>query len=242
MLFDEGTGFVRAKEKNGRWKTPFDPMHTANEGFIEGNAWNYSLYIPQDIPELIRKMGGNKRFIAHLDSLFTMYMPDKYFAETEDITREGLVGCYVHGNEPSHHVAYMYNWAGAPWKTQERIHQIVNTMYLNKPDGLCGNDDCGQMSAWYIFSSLGFYPVCPGSGQYAVGSPSVNEAIIQLGGGRKLFIKANNLSEKNIYISSVRLNGRVINTSFIKNSDIRDGGELIFEMSSRPDKNRAKNL
>jgi predicted alpha-1,2-mannosidase len=239
-IFDEGTGFARAKMKSGKWKAPFDPMHTANEGFIEGNAWNYSLYVPQDIPALIRKMGGNKRFVAHLDSLFTMYMPDKYFEETEDITREGLIGCYVHGNEPSHHVAYLYNWAGAPWKTQERIHQIVNTMYLNKPDGLCGNDDCGQMSAWYIFSSLGFYPVCPGSGQYAIGSPSVSEAVIELGGGRKLFIKADNLSEKNIYIRSVKLNGKVISTSIIKNSDIRDGGELIFEMSSRPDKNRAK--
>lgn len=241
-LFDEGSGFVRAKDKKGKWKSPFDPMHTANEGFIEGNAWNYSLYVPQDIPGLIKKMGGNKRFIAHLDSLFTMYMPDKYFAETEDITREGLIGCYVHGNEPSHHVAYMYNWAGAPWKTQERIHQIVNTMYLNKPDGLCGNDDCGQMSAWYIFSSLGFYPVCPGSGQYSIGSPSVSEAIIQLGGGNKLIIKAKNLSAKNIYISSAKLNGKVISSSFIEGSDIKNGGELIFEMSSRPDKNRAKNL
>jgi predicted alpha-1,2-mannosidase len=171
-----------------------------------------------------------------------MYMPDKYFAETEDITREGLIGCYVHGNEPSHHVAYMYNQAGAPWKTQERVHQIVNTMYLNKPDGLCGNDDCGQMSAWYIFSSLGFYPVCPGSGQYSIGSPSVREAVIKLGGGKELTIKAKNQSEKNIYISSVTLNGKAINTSHIKNSDIRDGGELIFEMSSRPDRKRAKNL
>lgn len=242
MLFDVKKGFVRAKDKNGRWKTPFDPIHTSNEGFIEGNAWNYSLYVPQDIPELIKKMGGNKRFVAHLDSLFTMYMPDKYFAETEDITREGLIGCYVHGNEPSHHVAYMYNWAGAPWKTQERIHQIVNTMYLNKPDGLCGNDDCGQMSAWYIFSSLGFYPVCPGSGQYSIGSPSVSQAIIRLGNGRQLLIKANNLSSGNIYIHSVKLNGRVIGTSVIESSDIKDGGELIFEMSSKPDKNRAKNL
>ncbi|HPT21719.1 MAG TPA: GH92 family glycosyl hydrolase [Bacteroidales bacterium] len=236
ILFDEKTGFVRAKDKNGNWKTPFDPMHTANEGFIEGNSWNYSLYVPQDIPELIKKMGGNKRFVEHIDSLFTMYMPDKYFAETEDITREGLIGCYVHGNEPSHHVAYMYNWAGQPWKTQERIHQIVNTMYLNKPDGLCGNDDCGQMSAWYIFSSLGFYPVCPGSGQYAIGSPSVKEASIQLGGGKNLIVKANNLSEKNIYIKSVTLNGKQLEVSFFTHDDIADGGELVFEMSNRPNK------
>lgn len=242
ILFDEKNGFVRARDKNGNWKTPFDPMHTANEGFIEGNAWNYSLYVPQDVNGLIKKMGGNKRFVAHLDSLFTMYMPDKYFAETEDITREGLIGCYVHGNEPSHHVAYMYNWAGQPWKTQERVHQIVNTMYLNKPDGLCGNDDCGQMSAWYVFSSLGFYPVCPGSGQYAIGSPSVKQGVVQLGGGKKLTIKANNLTEKNIYIQSVTLNGKSLNKSFLTHNDIADGGEIIFGMSNRPNKNWAKSI
>lgn len=233
-LFDEGTGFARAKARSGQWKMPFDPLHTSNEGFIEGNAWNYSLYVPHDIPGLIEGMGGNKRFIAHLDSLFTMYLPDKYFAETEDITREGLIGCYVHGNEPSHHVAYMYNWAGAPWKTQERVHQIVNTMYLNKPDGLCGNDDCGQMSAWYIFSSLGFYPVCPGSGEYSVGSPSVKEAILTLSGGNKLIIRADKLSERNIYVRSVKVNGKILQSPFLKNSDIREGGEIIFEMSPRP--------
>ena len=235
-LFNERTGFVGAKDAKGNWKTPFDPMHTANEGFIEGNSWNYSLYVPQDIPTLIQKMGGNKRFCDHLDSLFTMYMPDKYFAETEDITREGLVGCYVHGNEPSHHVAYMYNWAGKPWKTQERIHQIITTMYLNKPDGLCGNDDCGQMSAWYIFSSLGFYPVCPGSGQYAIGTPSVKEGKLQLKDGKVLTVKANNLTDKNIYIQSVKLNGKPVNTTILTNAELNQGGELVFEMSGKPNK------
>ena len=242
ILFNDKTGFIGAKDSKGNWKTPFDPMHTANEGFIEGNSWNYSLYVPQDIPTLIQKMGGNNRFCEHVDSLFTMYMPDKYFAETEDITREGLVGCYVHGNEPSHHVAYMYNWAGKPWKTQERIHQIVNTMYLNKPDGLCGNDDCGQMSAWYVFSFLGFYPVCPGSGQYAIGSPSANHAKIELSGGKILAVKANNLSEKNIYIRSVSLNGKPLKSSFLSNSEIANGGELIFEMSNHPNKKWAVNV
>lgn len=235
-LFNERTGFVGAKDAKGNWKTPFDPMHTANEGFIEGNSWNYSLYVPQDIPTLIQKMGGNNRFCDHLDSLFTMYMPDKYFAETEDITREGLVGCYVHGNEPSHHVAYMYNWAGKPWKTQERIHQIITTMYLNKPDGLCGNDDCGQMSAWYIFSSLGFYPVCPGSGQYAIGTPSVKEGKLQLKDGKVLTVKANNLSDKNIYIQSVKLNGKPVNTTILTNAELNQGGELVFEMGGKPNK------
>ncbi len=235
-LFNEKTGFVGAKDSRGSWKTPFDALHTANEGFIEGNSWNYSLYVPQDVHGLIEKMGGNKRFCEHVDSLFNMYLPDKYFAETEDVTREGLIGCYVHGNEPSHHVAYMYNWAGQPWKTQERIHQIVNTMYLNKPDGLCGNDDCGQMSAWYIFSSLGFYPVAPASGQYVIGSPSVKEAVIDLSGGKKLVVKANNLSEKNIYIRSVKLNGKPWNKTYFTHKDIADGGELIFEMGNKPNK------
>ena len=235
-VFNDRTGFVGAKNTDGSWKTPFDPLHTANEGFIEGNSWNYSLYVPQDIPGLISKMGGNERFSEHVDSLFNMYLPDKYFADTEDVTREGLIGCYVHGNEPSHHVAYMYNWAGKPWKTQERINQIVTTMYKNKPDGLCGNDDCGQMSAWYIFSSLGFYPVCPGSGEYAIGAPSVNEASIQLGEGKYFSVKAKNLSEKNIYIQSASLNGKPYNKSTLATKDVIDGGELIFVMGKRPNK------
>ena len=194
------------------------------------------MYVPQDIPGLLSKMGGNERFSEHVDSLFNMYLPDKYFADTEDVTREGLIGCYVHGNEPSHHVAYMYNWAGKPWKTQERINQIVTTMYKNKPDGLCGNDDCGQMSAWYIFSSLGFYPVCPGSGEYAIGAPSVNEASIQLGEGKYFSVKAKNLTEKNIYIQSASLNGKPYNKSTLATKDVIDGGELIFVMGKRPNR------
>jgi len=241
-LFNEQTGFAGAKHADGSWKNPFDALHTANEGFIEGNSWNYSLYVPHDIPALVGKMGGNNRFSEHIDSLFSMYLPDEYFAETEDVTREGLIGCYVHGNEPSHHVAYMYNWAGKPWKTQERIHQIVNTMYLNKPDGLCGNDDCGQMSAWYIFSSLGFYPVCPGSGEYSIGSPSVNEARIQLAEGKRLTVKANKLSDKNIYIQSVTLNGKPVLTPTLLHRDLVTGGELVFEMGSRPNKKWAVKL
>ncbi|RIH65788.1 glycoside hydrolase family 92 protein [Mariniphaga sediminis] len=235
-LFNEKTGFVGAKDSRGNWKTPFDALHTANEGFIEGNAWNYSLYVPHDVSGLIEKMGGNNRFCEHLDSLFTMYLPDKYFAETEDVTREGLIGCYVHGNEPSHHVAYMYNWAGKPWKTQERVNQIVNTMYLNKPDGLCGNDDCGQMSAWYIFSSLGFYPVCPGSGEYVVGSPSVNKAEIQLADGKKIVVTSEKLSAKNIYIQSVILNGKEWNKTFIPIKEIINGGSIQFKMGAKPNK------
>jgi predicted alpha-1,2-mannosidase len=239
-LFNEQTGFIGAKMSDGSWKAPFDPLHTANEGFIEGNAWNYSLYVPHDVPELIRKIGGNERFTRYLDTLFTMYLPDKYFAETEDVTREGLIGCYVHGNEPSHHVPYLYNWAGKPWKTQERVHQIKRTMYLNKPDGLCGNDDCGQMSAWYIFSSLGFYPVAPASGQYAIGSPSVEAATIQLQDGKELRIKVENYSEKNIYVQRVEINGKPIRDYTLLHSELAGGGELLFKMGSKPMKKTVK--
>jgi len=236
-LFDKSTGFIRARNSDGSWKTPFDAMHTNGEGFIEGNAWNYSLYVPQDIKSFIQLSGGNKCFIAHLDSLFTMEMPDKYFAETEDITRDGILGSYVHGNEPSHHVAYMFNYAGAPWKTQQQIHRIVNTMYKNKPDGLCGNDDCGQMSAWYIFSTLGFYPVCPGSNRYDIGSPCVDEANIRLENGKNFIIKVKSSGGKeNIYIKSVTLNGKTWDHPWITHQDIINGGEMIFVMSNKPNK------
>jgi predicted alpha-1,2-mannosidase len=235
-LFDVKIGYVRPKTKDGNFLDNFDPLDTHGAGFIEGNSWNYSLYVPQNVGGLIQEMGGKNQFAAHLDSLFTMYIPDEYFEHTEDITREGIMGGYVHGNEPSHHVAYMYNWAGKPWKTAERIHEIMNTKYLNKPDGLCGNDDCGQMSAWYIFSSLGFYPVCPGSGEYVIGSPSVNEATIDLENGKKLRVLVKNGSAKNIYVKSVTINGQACTNSYIKHSDIAEGGELIFEMSRRPNK------
>jgi predicted alpha-1,2-mannosidase len=235
-LCDKTTGFMRAKMKDGSWKTPFDPMRTAGEGFTEGNSWNYSLYVPQDPNTLIKLSGNNTKFINHLDSLFTMYMPDKYFAETEDITRDGILGSYVHGNEPSHHDAYLYNWAGAPWKTQAQIHRIVDKMYLNKPDGLCGNDDCGQMSAWYILSTIGFYPVCPGSNQYIIGSPCVEEAIINLEDGKTFKVKALNLNKDNIYIQSMLLNGKPCNQTFITHQDIMNGGELVFRMGAKPNK------
>ena len=227
-------GFIRAKKTDGSWKTPFDPLSTHGQGFIEGNSWNYSYYVPHDIPYLISLMGGDKRFISHLDSLFTMHLDDKFFAETEDVTRVGLIGNYVHGNEPSHHVPYLYNWTSKPWKTHERIHQIVNTMYRNKPDGLCGNDDCGQMSAWYVFSVLGFYPVCPGTTMYALGSPCVPEATVVMPGGKPLTIFGRNLSEKNIYVQSVKLNGIKLEKPFIEHTDLIAGGTLIFEMGPKP--------
>nr|WP_317128482.1 GH92 family glycosyl hydrolase [Hymenobacter radiodurans] len=162
-VYDKRIGFMRPRLSDGSFRKEFDVLSTHNQGFIEGNAWNYSLYVPQDPAALIQLMGGNSRFVPHLDSLFTMDLPDKFFAETEDITREGIIGNYVHGNEPAHHAAYLYNWTDQPWKTQARVRMILPKMYRPTPDGLGGNDDCGQMSAWYIFSALGFYPVAPAS-------------------------------------------------------------------------------
>ncbi|MEI6172701.1 MAG: GH92 family glycosyl hydrolase [Bacteroidota bacterium] len=233
-LFDHSSGFIRARKSDGTWKSPFDPLSTNGQGFIEGNSWNYSLFVPHDVLYYIGMMGGEKPFVRRLDSLFTMHLEDKYFAETEDVTRVGLIGNYVHGNEPSHHVAYLYDWTSQPWKTQERVNLIVNTMYHNKPDGLCGNDDCGQMSAWYIFSVLGFYPVCPGTTQYAIGSPGVPFATITLPDEKSLTIRAIDLNDRNIYIQSVTLNGKPIDEPFIDHADLIAGGELIFRMGSKP--------
>jgi predicted alpha-1,2-mannosidase len=236
FVWDSGTGFMRAKRSDGKFQMPFDPLSTERQGFIEGNAWNYSYYVPQDPMKLIKLYGGNKKFISHLDSLFNIKLDEKYFAESEDISAVGMIGNYVHGNEPSHHVPYLYVFAGAPWKTQERIHQIVNTMYHNTTDGLCGNDDCGQMSAWYIFSSLGFYPVCPGSNEYVIGSPSIDKATLNLENGKQFVITAQNLSDKNIYIQQVRLNGIPVKNFIITHEDIMNGGTLEFLMGAKPKK------
>ena len=235
-IYDPGTHYFRARNSDKSWKTPFDPLSVVNQGYIEGNARNYSLYVPHDIKGFIGLLGGNDKLIAWLDSLFTFDLPEKYFSESEDVTKSGMIGCYDQGNEPSHHVPYMYCFAGAAWKTQERIHQIVNTMYKPGPNGLCGNDDCGQMSAWYIFSVLGFYPVAPGSNQYVIGSPCVKSAVINLENGKKFHIIVQNLSEKNIYIKGLYLNGNKIERCYITHKEIINGGELKFVMSPTPDK------
>ncbi|MBB6127090.1 GH92 family glycosyl hydrolase [Mucilaginibacter lappiensis] len=232
-VYDAKSGFMRPKLADGTFRQKFDALSTINEGFIEGNSWNYTLFAPQDPEGLIKLMGGNKRFVGYLDSLFTMNLPDKYFAETEDITRDGIIGNYVHGNEPSHHVAYLYNWTDKPWKTQERIRMILPRMYKPTPDGLGGNDDTGQMSAWYIFSSLGFYPVAPGSDQYSTGSPAVNGAVINLDNGKTFTINVKNQSPKNVYVQKMVLNGKALDKLFISHADIMNGGEITFYMGSK---------
>ncbi|SIO53234.1 GH92 family glycosyl hydrolase [Chitinophaga niabensis] len=235
-VFDASTGFMRPKMSDGKFRKEFDVLSTHGQGYIEGNAWNYSLYVPQYPAEMIEMMGGKKQFTGHLDSLFTMHLPDEFFAETEDITREGIIGNYVHGNEPAHHAAYLYNWTDAPWKTQERVRMILPKMYKPSSDGLGGNDDCGQMSAWYIFSSLGFYPVCPGSVEYALGSPSVQSAILQLENGKTFQVEAVNQSAANVYVRKVELNGQPFNKRFITHDDIMNGGKIVFYMDRKPKK------
>jgi predicted alpha-1,2-mannosidase len=232
-VFDPSIGYMRPRLKDGSFRQNFDVLTTDGQGFIEGNAWNYSLYVPHDPATLIEMLGGKKRFVRHLDSLFTMQLPDKFFAETEDITRDGIIGNYVHGNEPSHHVAYLYNWTDQPWKTQERVRMILGNQYHAAPDGLGGNDDTGQMSAWYIFTALGFYPVAPGSDEYSLGSPAIDGAVLHLENGKTFTIEAKNQGPKNVYVSKVTLNGQPVTRRYITHDEIVSGGNLVFYMSAR---------
>jgi predicted alpha-1,2-mannosidase len=229
-VFDPESGFMRPKLSDGSFRKEFDPLDTHGQGFIEGNAWNYGLYIPQDTKALVELYGGKKKFTKMLDQLFTLQLDDKHIEANEDITRDGIIGMYVHGNEPGHHIPYLYNWTGHPEKTQERVRMILNTMYANTPNGLCGNDDCGQMSAWYIFSALGFYPVCPGSDEYALGSPLVKSAEIDLGNGKTLSIEIEIQSSENILIEEVILNGRKLDSQFVKHVELMAGGKMIVKM------------
>ncbi|MFT4576634.1 MAG: putative alpha-1,2-mannosidase [Polaribacter sp.] len=235
-VFNPVNGYMSPKLSNGKFRKNFDPLDTHGQGFIEGNAWNYGLYVPHQLDKMVSMMGGKERFSQHLDSLFTMELDDKYIAKHEDITRDGIIGNYVHGNEPGHHIPYLYNWTGQEYKTQARVRMIMDTMYGTGVDGLCGNDDAGQMSAWYIFSSLGFYPVTPGSNRYALGSPNVKNAILNLENGKSLEIKTVNQSMKNIYVKSLKINGKLIDRNYILHSEIMNGGEFVFEMSATPTK------
>ncbi len=235
-VYDPKIGYMRPKLSDGKFRKEFDPLDTHGQGFIEGNAWNYGLYVPQNLDEMVEMMGGKERFSKHLDSLFTMELDDKYIEKNEDITRDGIMGNYVHGNEPGHHISYLYNWTGKDYKTQERVRIIMDKMYGSKQDGLCGNDDAGQMSAWYIFSAMGFYPVVPGSPNYALGSPLVEEAILHLDNGNSVKIIAKNQSAKNIYVKSVVVDGKKLDRNYLTHDEITKSKEIVFEMSSKPTK------
>jgi predicted alpha-1,2-mannosidase len=234
--YDAASGFMRPRLADGTFKKSFDPKDTEGQGFIEGNSWNYSFFVPHDPSSLVEVMGGKKKFAARLDSLFSMHLPDEFFAHTEDITREGIIGGYVHGNEPAHHVAYLYNWTDEVYKGQAQIRHILNMQYKPTADGLGGNDDCGQMSAWYMFSVMGFYPVAPGSDVYSLGSPLVNNAVINLENGKTFTVEAVKQSDKNVYVQKVLLNGKEITNHQIKHTDITNGGKLTFYMSAKPKK------
>ena len=237
--YDASIGFMRPKSAEGKWKKNFDPLDTHGQGFIEGNTWTYSLFVPHNIERMIEMMGGEAEFTQRLDSLFSMTLDDKFIAKTEDITRDGLIGNYVHGNEPGHHIPYLYNWTESPWKTQERIRMILKTMYGPAEDGLCGNDDAGQMSAWYVFSALGFYPVCPGSDRYDIGSPNIKSAILNLENGKVFSVKTQNQGRENVYIQKIMLNGKELKRKYLLHKEINEGGEIIYFLGDKPNRKQA---
>ena len=234
--FDPKDRFMKGKMVDGSWRTPFDPysaQHRIND-YCEGNAWQYLWLVPQDPEGLIDLLGGEKPFVSKLDSLFSISSELEEGASS-DIS--GLIGQYAHGNEPSHHITYLYAYAGEQYKTADKVRYIMNELYTDQTDGLCGNEDCGQMSAWYVMSSMGFYPVNPSNGAYVFGSPLFDEASINLEGDKKFTIVANNNNDENIYIQSVQLNGVDYTKSFITHKDILNGGTLKFEMGNKPNKN-----
>ena len=239
-LFDPSIGFARPRHSDGTFKEPFDVKMTFGEGFIEGNAWNFSFHVPHDVQGLIRQMGGDKEFISRLDELFAQDLDPKYYIDNEDIEAECLIGGYVHGNEPSHHIPYLYAWSSQPWKTQYWTREILHRMYRADIRGLGGNDDCGQMSAWYLFTAMGFYPVCPGSDQYVLGAPFLPLIKLHLPGGNTLEIRAKGVSDSRRYVKSVTLNGHPLSRLYITHDELLQGGILEFQMQSRPNRGRGR--
>lgn len=234
-LFNSKTGFFQPKNDKGEWIEPFDPYkYGANGGypFTEGNAWQYFWYVPQNISDLISLTGGNKAFVAKLDTFFTV----SYQSGALNDNASGFVGQYAHGNEPSHHVAYLYACAGEPWKTQKYVAYIMNELYNDSSSGYAGNDDCGEMSAWYVFGALGFYPVNPVSGEYVIGTPMLEEAVIQLPGRKTFTVKAPRKEDNEVYICSMKLNGEKYTKNYITHQDIMKGGILEFVMTASPGK------
>lgn len=238
-VFDPATGFMRAKKSDGSFNTPFDPAAVGyGSDYTEGNAWQYSWYVPQDVGGLARALGGDHKFLERLDAVFDTKVDPKAFAHVEDIS--GLIGYYAHGNEPSHHIAYLYDYAGQPWRTQERLKQIMDTQYSATPTGLAGNDDLGQMSAWYVFTAMGFYPVAPASNEYAIGRPFVKHATLNLPNGKRFSIVADHMDDAHPYVGRVLLNGKPLERVFLRHQDIEAGGELRFEMQATPNKEWGK--
>jgi predicted alpha-1,2-mannosidase len=236
-LFDKSTGFMRGKTSDAGWVSPFDPYQSEHDGkspYTEGNAWQHSFFVPHDVEGLKKMFGNEKGLLKKLDSLFSVSTRITGKNISPDIS--GLIGQYAHGNEPSHHIAYMYNYLQLPSKTAERVREIMNTMYTNQPDGLSGNEDCGQMSAWYVFSALGFYPANPASSQYVIGSPLVDQSVMFLSTGKTFQVIAKNNNANNIYIQSATLNGKPYSKNYITHADIMGGGVLELVMGNKPGK------
>jgi predicted alpha-1,2-mannosidase len=234
-VYDPASGFMRAKKRDGSFREPFDPASSGyGTDYTEGNAWQYSWYVPQDVSGLVQAHGGATALLSQLDQVFDAKVDPKVFAHMEDIT--GLIGWYAHGNEPSHHIAYLYAAAGQPWRTQARLATIMNSQYAPRPDGLAGNDDLGQMSAWFIFTALGFYPLAPGSNEYILGRPFVTRAVLHLPNGRSFTISARGVDDAHPYIGRVTLNGKPLGRVFLRHEEIMAGGELRFEMRATPNR------
>ncbi len=237
--FNKADGFVEPRLANGEFRKPFDPAKAgAGSGFTEGNAWQYSWYQPQDEQGLIDMLGGNGKLVSKLDAMFDQKVDPSKYADVEDIS--GMIGQYIHGNEPSHHLAYLYMYADAPLKTQARLKQIVDSQYNPAPDGLVGNDDLGQMSAWLIFTSLGFYPVAPGSNQYVLGRPFVDRAVLHLPNGKTLTIEGKGMNDTHEFVKDVLLNGKSLDRSYVTHEELMRGGTLTFLFSSERDADWSK--
>lgn len=233
-LFDTKTGFIRAR-LNGSWYEPFDPREVNNH-FTEANCWQYSFYVPQDVSGFMELLGGKSKLEEKLDSLFSA---SSIMTGRDQSDISGIIGQYAHGNEPSHHIAYLYDYCGAPWKTQQMASKIMNELYTDSTNGLCGNEDCGQMSAWYVMSALGIYPLCPGSSEYALGTPLFDKAVIAQENGKEFVISLKRKSGSDIYIQSAELNGDNYDKCFITHDEIVNGGNLNLEMGSTPNKSWA---
>ncbi|BDU26681.1 GH92 family glycosyl hydrolase [Flavobacterium sp. GSB-24] len=238
-LFDAKSGFMRGKSEDGKsWNEPFDPKHSNHRehtDYTEGNAWQHSWFVPHNVDNFIKLHGGNATFTKRLEQLFTESSEITGNNVSADIS--GLIGQYAHGNEPSHHIAYMFNHAGQPWRTQYWVRHILDTQYNTTANGLSGNEDCGQMSAWYVFSSMGLYPMNPASGEYEIGSPIFEKSTLNLPNGKTFVIEAENVSNKNFYIQSATLNGKAFNKTAISHQEMLQGGVLHFTMGAEPNKN-----
>jgi len=239
-IFDPAIGWMHAKDANGHWRTNFDAHlfggGTNLQDVTEATSSQYSWFVPQDVPGLIALIGGPEKFVRTLDSLFAAKQSAAFKSELSADDLRGCIGEYWHGNEPSHHVIYLYCYAGQPWKAAELLHRVVATQYGSSPGSLCGNDDCGQMSAWYLFTCMGFYPVCPASDYYVIGAPQIPAAVMHLSNGKSFSMTAKNISDKNIYVQSVRLNGQNWDAPFLPYRELKNGGSIIFTMGPQPGK------